>query len=134
MALEDILVGGGLGAMLATLGIVMFFVALAVYVYTSLALMTIARKTQTEPAWLAWIPLVNVYLMVKVAGLEWWWVLGLLLGIIPIIGWLASLAWIAYVWWKISEKRSYPGWVGILVIVPFVNLIVMGVLAWHDMK
>jgi predicted Na+-dependent transporter len=36
------------------------------------------------------------------------------------------------VWMAIAEARSKPSWWGILVIVPVVNLIVFGYLAWAD--
>ena len=37
-----------------------FVVAVAFYVYHSLAIQTIAQKTNTENPWLAWIPIANI--------------------------------------------------------------------------
>lgn len=36
------------------------------------------------------------------------------------------------VWMGIAEERGKPNWWGILLIVPVVNLIVPGYLAWSD--
>lgn len=132
--MEDFLTGPGMLALLMGLGIAAFFLLFVLYVYSSAALMTIAKKTKTEPAWLAWVPIINIYLMVKIAGLEWYWALGIFAGIVPFIGAVLVLVWAVYIWWIISEKRSYPGWVGILMAIPGVNLIALGVLAWRDNK
>src|SRR3989338_669868 len=103
-------------------------IIIAVYVYTSLALMTIAKKTKTENAWLAWIPLVNLYLMVQIAKVPTWTILAILLLIIPMIGTILFLAVYIWWWWKIAEARKKPGWISLLLIIPLVNLIVMGVI------
>ena len=40
---------------------------LAAYLYMSLALQTIATKTNTANTWLAWIPIANLFLMLGIA-------------------------------------------------------------------
>ena len=50
------------GAQVAAMGavfLVMFVVAAAFYIYLALALQTIAKKTNTENAWWAWIPIIQ---------------------------------------------------------------------------
>ena len=118
-----------MGAAIVALAIIFF---IAVYIYGALALMTIANKTRTKNAWLAWIPIANVYLIVQIAKQEWWQIFALLLYFIPGIGGIAFLAVNAFWFWKISERRKKPGWLGILTIIPIVNLIVLGILAWAD--
>jgi hypothetical protein len=44
------------------------------YVYTALALMTIATKTNTPNGWLAWIPIANIILMLNIARKPIWWI------------------------------------------------------------
>ena len=100
------------------------FVA-AAYVYTSLALQTIAQKTNTENAWLAWIPIANLFLMLNVAKKPIWWII---LFLIPLV----NLVIMILVWMAIAEARGKPNWWGVLTLVPFVNLIVPGYLAWAD--
>jgi hypothetical protein len=114
-------------AIAAATGMLFFLLvfALVAYVYTSLALQTIAQKTNTENPWLAWIPIVNIVLMLNIAKKPVWWILLLLIPVVNIV--IAVIIWMA-----IAEARNKPNWWGILAIVPFVNLIVPGYLAWSD--
>ena len=110
-------------------------ITLAVYIYTSWAVMTIANKTKTQPAWLAWIPIANLFLIAKIAQVGWWTALIVIFaGWIPIIGQVLALAITVWWFWQIAERRNYEGWMGILMIIPLVNLVILGVLAWNDKK
>ncbi len=99
-------------------------VGLGLYVYSAFALMTIANRTYTENAWMAWIPVLNVYLMVKIAEKPWWWTILILF--VPIL----NLILIILVWMTIAEKVGKPAWMGILMILPLINLAILGYLAW----
>ena len=109
-----------------------FFVILfiAVYIYICLALMKIAQRTKTRNAWLAWIPIGNIYLLMKIANMPGWYSFGILLGLIPFIGGLVVLAGAIYVWWKIAEKLNRPGWWAFLMFIPIVNFVILGIMAW----
>lgn len=111
----------------AVAGAMMFFLlfGLAAYVYFALALQTIANKTRTENAWLAWIPIVNIILMLNIAKKPVWWIILFLIPLVNIV--IAILVWMG-----IAEARGKANWWGILMIVPGVNLIVPGYLAWSD--
>ena len=98
---------------------------LVIYVYHALALQTIATKTNTENAWFAWIPILNIILMLNIAKKPVWWIL---LFLIPLVNFVI----IIIVWMGIAEARNKPNWWGILLIVPVVNLIVPAYLAWSD--
>ena len=130
----DILTSGLFGASAFTLvGVFAFFLFLFVlvsYVYTSFAIYTIAKKTRVEPTWLAWVPIVNVVLLLKIAKLQWQWIFALFVMMIPVMGHWLLAAGNVYVWWKVAKALRKPEWLGILMIVPFVNFIVMGYLAW----
>ncbi len=111
---------------------IMFLVMIGVYVYTSLALMAIANKTKTEPAWLAWIPIGNMVLVAKIAMMHWWPVLlyipafifmliGVILGQIFYTAGIIFMALyylvivaisvFATIWyWKIFKRVGRPGW------------------------
>jgi hypothetical protein len=119
-------------ALLGTFLAVGALVLIAVYVYTAIALISIAKKTGTRYAWLAWIPIANIYLMTRIGRLEWWWMLGFLLFIIPVIGWLLVFVWQAYLYWRIAETRGFEGWWGILMALPIIGLIFLGVVAWGE--
>jgi hypothetical protein len=96
---------------------------IAVYIWLALCLQTIARKTAIPNAWLAWIPIANIYLMCKVGYKPGWWTI---LFFIPI----ANIVFTVLVWMKIAEIRNQPSWLGILMIVPIANLVIPGILAF----
>jgi hypothetical protein len=50
-----------------TSGVVPLLFFAAIYIYMSMALMTIATKTNTPNGWLAWIPIANIFLMLQIA-------------------------------------------------------------------
>lgn len=55
------------------------------YVWTALALAGLFRKTG-EDAWQGWVPLLNIAVVLRIAGLSPWLVL---VGLVPVIGWVA---------------------------------------------
>ena len=103
---------------------ILLFVA-AIYVYMALAIQTIAQKTNTENPWLAWIPIVNIVLLLNIAKKPIWW---FLLFLIPLVNIVITII----VWMAVAEARNKPNWWGILIIVPVANLIVPAYLAWSD--
>ena len=112
----------------AVAGVLMLFMLAmfaAVYVYFALAFQTIARKTNTPDAWWAWVPIMNLLLLAKIAKKEVWW--GLLC-LVPIVG----IVFAVILMMAVAEARNKPNWWGILMIVPVANLIVPGYLAWSD--
>ena len=112
-------------AMLGAFMMVFLVIFAAFYIYSALALQTIAKKTGTENGWLAWIPIANIILMLTIAKKPLWW---FILCFVPIV----NLVILIIVWMAIAEARGKPNWWGILLIVPVVNLIVPGYLAWSD--
>jgi hypothetical protein len=81
------------------------------------------KKLKAENPWLAFIPLVNVFLMLKMAGITYW---AILLLIIPVV----NMIFMIIVWMKISEKLRFSKWLGLLMVLPLVNLIVIFYLAF----
>jgi len=112
-------------AMLGGFMFIFFIFFLVVYVYVALALQTIANKTNTENAWFAWIPILNIILMLNVAKKPIWWIILCLIPLVNIVIYII-------IWMGIAEARNKPNWWGILMIVPVANLIVPGYLAWSD--
>lgn len=103
---------------------------LLAYLYAAFALMAMARKTGTPNGWLGFIPIANVYLMTQIAKLPWWWTLCVAAALVPVIGGLVMLAAMIYIWWRIAERLGRPGWWSLLLLVPIVNLVIIGVMAW----
>ena len=121
---------------LVAIGVFFIILAvLAVYIYSSLAWYTIARKLKHKRPWLAWIPIVNITLVLQLGGFHWAWIFLIL---IPVAGWIALFVLCIIATWRIFEKRKYPGWFSLAMIIPKVGgilyLIAIGFVAWADKK
>ena len=110
---------------MGTLFAIQFVLILIVYVYFAVCFQKIAEKTSTENPWWAWVPILNILLMLKIAGKPMWWIILLFIPLVNII--IAILVFMA-----IAEKRGKPSWIGILMIVPLVNLFIPAYLAFSD--
>ena len=117
--------GAAGAAMAGVFMLVMLAFVAAFYVYFALALQTIAKKTNTENAWWAWVPILQIVLMLNVAKKPVWWII---LFFIPLVGIVFSII----VFMAVAEAVGKPSWWGILLIVPVIGLIVPGYLAWAD--
>lgn len=139
---KEFAVGSMIGAVLL-LGItIVALLLIGLYVYTSLAWMTIAKKLKYKKAWLAWIPIANISMILQLGKFHWAWVFLIL---IPILGWIALLVLIIISTWRIFEKRKYPGWLSLIVLLGMLTprfdgiaviayLVVIGLVAWKDKK
>ncbi len=107
----------------AAIGIIYFIIMVVGYIYFAICLMNIAKKTNTENGWFAWIPILNVFLMLMIAKKPLWW---FILILIPIVNLIIGII----VWMAIAEARGKPNWIGILMLVPFLNIIILGYLAF----
>jgi len=124
--------GAGAIAALVAAGvfIALLFLA-ALYVYTSLAWRTIARKLKYERDWIAWIPIVRSAMILQLGGFHWAWIFLLL---IPVAGWIAFLVLSIIAMWRIFTKLKHPGWFSLGIIIPRIGgilyLIAIGIVAW----
>ncbi len=121
---------------------IMFVVGIFAYVFLSWAMMRVAKRIKTEPAWLAWIPFANFVLKARMAKMHWWPMISFAVGlfvfffgalfmafqlttvsiILFILGGIALFVfWIfSIIWdWKICIARKRPGW---WALVPLVAL------------
>ncbi|GEM_PF-1151517 len=112
-------------------GVIYLVVMIALYIYKSITLMTIANKLGVANAWLAWIPIADMVIFLQSAKLNPWLVL---LFFIPFINFIAMLVLGIMGFMKISERRGFESWLGILFIVPIANIILPGYLAWAEPK
>lgn len=127
--------GGAIGALIA-FGILLFMGALlGLYVYTAIAWQTIAKKLKYKKSWLAWIPIVRWSMVLQLGKFHWAWIF---LVLIPVLGWITLCVLIIISKWRIFEKRKYPGWFSLAVIIPkigaILDLVVIGFVAWKDRK
>ena len=101
----------------------LWWILAALYVYYSLVLHIIAKKAHTPKGWLAWLPVINLYLTCKIARRPGWWFWLLLIPPINIV--ISVIVWVG-----ISKVRNKAGWLGVLMLLPVVNLIIPGYLAF----
>lgn len=116
-----------------TTGVIIFLIVLAilafigVYVYHALAWQRIAKRLKYKKAWLAWIPIANLFLFPILAGKKWTW--GFMF-LVPIANIVFFMIW----YWRIFERRNEPGWPSLFVLIPYggsiLYLISIGILAW----
>ena len=130
-------IGAGVVAFVLAFLALFVILGIAVYIYSAMAWMRIASRTRTEPAWLSWIPVANLYLQSKIARKHWWPLLLLIITAIPFIGGIASIVFMVFMisWkWKSFERFQRPGWWSLFIIIPvlgwIVYLILLGIVAW----
>ena len=139
--IQNAILESSLGALIVGAIVLFILIAVAIWIYTSLAWATIGKKLKHKNPWLAWIPFARTALVLKLGKFHWALVF---LYLIPIIGWaiLGVLCIIAH--WRIFEIRNYPGWLALIPlagIIPFLGLltgiaylIILGIVAWKDVK
>ena len=128
--------GGMLGGALIALGI---FVALlflvGFYVYTSFAWHRISKKLKYKNAWIAWIPIVRLVMILELGGFHWAWIF---LIFVPFLGWIALSVLLIISTWKIFSKVNHPGWFSLGILIPEIGgilyLIAIGIVAWSKKK
>jgi len=92
-----------------------------IYIYVAYTLMVLAGRLGHKDAWMAWIPFANLYLMTKMAGREWWWVIGAI--ITPI-----NIFVVPFLWFTIAGRLGKNPWIGAAIIIPFIGLFIPGYL------
>lgn len=106
--------GSGFG-ILAVL--IMLIIGLAVYLFFAYCIKMIAEKTgHSDRANLAWIPIAQQYLLVKIAERETIW---FILMFVPLINIIASIL----VWMDVATRRGHESYWGIITaFIPFVGI------------
>jgi len=102
---------------------VILAVAIGAYIFAALCLYLIAKKLNVAEAWAAWVPILQVWPFLTSAGKPCWWVILLL---IPLVNAFVGV----YLWMCIAENLGRNKWLGLLMLLPIVNFILMGVFAF----
>ena len=101
-----------------------FLLTVLLYAYPALCIYRIASKVGDDNAWMAWVPIANLWLLCEMTDQSGWLVLACL---IPYIGGIVVL----------YLMLSLPNALGVdtpdkyLIVIPGVNLIYMGYLAFR---
>ncbi|HZT44119.1 MAG TPA: DUF5684 domain-containing protein [Chthonomonadaceae bacterium] len=97
------------------------------YIIVALPVYIIAKKSEHEYAWLAFVPIANLWLMCDMADKDYWW---LLLFCLPIVNFIVYIL----VWMAIAENTNKPAWLGLLMAIPVVSLVVAFYMALYEPK
>jgi len=107
----------GMFALSAGIFIFVMIIVLIVYVIVAMSLMRIAKRTNTPNAWFAWIPLLNLILMLQIAKRPMWWLIFFLVPFINIVGIVLQFV----IWVDIAKLLGKQVWVGILAgLIPII--------------
>lgn len=118
---------GELSGIAAALSTFFLVFSIAFYLYFSLCIYLIARKLGVPAPFLAFIPLVQAWTFAVAAkgndSKPCLWILGLC---VPIVGVFIG----TYLWMCITENLGREKWLGLLILVPLINIGFMGWLAF----
>jgi hypothetical protein len=113
----------GIGGLIG--GLVSLVVAVGVYVFFCYCAKLICEKAGHQPGVLIWIPIANLIPLLTVAKLPLWFII---LFLIPIVNFICFIV----LWVKVCQARGKPGWMGILMILPLVNIGMILYLAFSE--
>lgn len=103
-------------------GLIGAYVAFGIigYLVVAFAYFGVFRKAG-QPEWAAFIPIVNIFFLLKVVGRPWWWLLLIIL--LPCIGWIFLLV----AEYDLAQVfgHGFAFWLGI-VFLPFIFLYILG--------
>ena len=112
-------------ALMGTWLLVLLVVFVALYAFSAFCFQKIAEKTGTENGWWAWIPILNVVLLLNIAGRPIWWII---LFFIPLVSLVIAIVVLV----DILKALDKSPWLVIGMLIPGVNFIVLGYLAFSD--
>ena len=108
----------------AAFGLFPILLMFGVYLYFAYCQYRTAQKIGLyDCAWWAWIPIMNTFLLFRMANRPNWW---FWLMFVPI----ANIVCIAILWKETAINAKVPYWWGYLMLVPFVNVVAIGVMAF----
>ena len=87
--------------------------------------MLICRKTGNPPGVLVWVPVLQLFPMLRAAGMSGWWFLAYF---VPLLNLVPPILWSL----KIAKARGKSVWVGVLLLLPVTNLFAFLYLAFSD--
>jgi hypothetical protein len=115
----------GLIAMIYAFGIIFQIIALVLFIFMALCHFLIGRKLDVSASWLAFIPIVGAFWpLVGAARKPWWWIL--ILFFVPLV----NLILFIYCYMLVTENLGKNKWLGLLMLVPFVNFFFLAYLAF----
>jgi glutaredoxin len=127
-----------------------YFALTALFAYT---LQAISDKTDAAPAWMSWVPFVQMHPFIRAAGTTWaalliWIALLIAVTVLGamassrgfegqaqfagVLWFLGSLIYFGRMMWRLAENRDVSGFVGLACLVPLFGLPFYFYIAFHD--
>ena len=91
---------------------------LAIYLFFAYCLYRIAKKANADNPVFAWIPILNIILMLQIAKKPVWWII---LYFIPVVNFVINII----VWMAIAENLGKESWWGVLIALIPILIIVL---------
>jgi len=95
------------------------------YFFTCYCFMLICKKAGYEPGILVWVPILQIFPLVKAAGMSAWWIL---LMFVPVVGIIAMVYWCV----RICQARGKSSWLAVLLLLPVFSFFTFLYLAFAD--
>jgi hypothetical protein len=89
-------------------------VLVALHLFCSFCLLLICRKAGTLPSVLIWLPVLQVFPLLRAARMSYWWALALL---VPVLSLVPAVMWP----FKIARACGHSFWVGICLLLPVLS-------------
>jgi hypothetical protein len=97
----------------------------AFHMFFSFCGMMICQKTGNKPGILVWIPVLQLFPLLKAAGMSYGWFLAFL---VPVVNIFALIVWA----FKVTEARRLASWIAVLVLLPGINILGLLCLAFAE--
>ena len=98
-------------------------IGLLLYLFHCYCCMLICRKAGSLPGILVWLPVLQLFPLLRAAGMSGWWFLGYC---VPLLNIVAHILWCL----KITKARGKSVWVAVLLLLPVTNLVAFLYLAF----
>ncbi len=98
----EAILAAGLGGLIILAGILFLYIAVSYGIY----LLAKKYEPKVHPAW-SWIPVVQIYPLVRVSGQSLWWIAAILLGqFVPVIWGIIVLVSLVYVYYYLAKRTG----------------------------
>ena len=98
-------------------------IAVVIYLFIAYCMQAIAKDLNIRRPWLAWIPVVNVYLWSRIIGKGLWWTI---LWFVPLVNVVITIIFCFKLARICGKGRLY----GLLLLIPIVDFVILWILAF----
>ena len=106
-------------------GLLSYLISLVLYLFFCYCFKLICQKAGTDPGILIWIPLLQLFPLLKTAGLAYW---TFLLFFVPVV----NVVLFVMMWARILKALGRNPWLVILLLLPAINLLYILYLAFSN--